>query len=72
MVAELKPGEARTLRVPSGVRYLIHRPGKRPIYLVYEEDQRRQSVDAVGTFSNWPAALGAVRARRQTITAAAV
>ncbi|MBI4494905.1 MAG: hypothetical protein HY690_19190 [Chloroflexi bacterium] len=69
-VLELQPGEARTLKVQPGMRYLIHRPGRHPIYLVYAEDQRRQSVEAVGTFSNWAAALGAVRARHIAVAAA--
>jgi hypothetical protein len=60
---ELRPGEARTLDFLSGIRYLVHRPGQRPVYLVFEEDRVRRTVAPVGTFSTWGAAMGAVRAR---------
>lgn len=66
---DLRPGEARKLERRDGFRYLIHRPGEHPLYLVYEEDPRRNSVDALGAFSTWHAAQGAVRARH-TIAAA--
>ncbi|MBI4493327.1 MAG: hypothetical protein HY690_11120 [Chloroflexi bacterium] len=62
-VHELRPGEARILELRPGTRCLIHRPGRQPIYLVYEEDQRRQSVEPLGSFSTWAAALGAAQAR---------
>ena len=58
---DLRPGEACTITTPRGTRALIHRPGDRPIYLVYEEDGRRRSVAAVGTFTNWTSALSAAR-----------
>ncbi len=57
------PGEARVLNLRPGTRCLIHRPGARAIYLVYEEDRRQKSVEPVGTFASWAAALYAAKAR---------
>lgn len=67
---ELKPGEARTLNFRPDLRYLIHRPGRHPLYLVFEENARDQSVEALGTFTSWTTAVGAIRARQPELAKA--
>lgn len=59
----LPPGEARTLQFHSGLRYLVHRPGRRALYLVYAEDQLHHRISPIGTFTTWAAAIAAVRSR---------
>lgn len=61
VLSELHPGEARVLDLPGGARGLVHRPGTKPLYLVYEDRGRHGEVEPVGVFATWGAALRAVR-----------